>query len=261
MLTAAGKVQKELKLSGMNKLDQKKAEREEKEQQKRLADMDPLMRQLKQYREDAEKMRENNQMASIDAKMKSGEGLTPEEEEYLKQNSKDAYREYQEIKEEREAYKKQLKSCKTKEDVEKLKLNKMGNFMAQAQKISNNPVIPKGKKRGLMEKLLKKTMGVQKVHLAFTKTSKYHNLPTEEELTERVKEKTKGQKEIVEKDSSEKDSEQAIAGADLEEEPSGESKEQESVGDKAIDFEEVRETITDYLITDRPRGYGLEYYM
>lgn len=146
MLTAAGKVQKELKLSGMNKLDQKKVEREEKEQQKRLADMDPLVRQLKQYREDAEKMRENNQMASIDAKMKSGEGLTPEEEEYLKQNSKDAYREYQEIKEEREAYKKQLKSCKTKEDVEKLKLNKMGNFMAQAQKISNNPVIPKGKK-------------------------------------------------------------------------------------------------------------------
>lgn len=256
MVTVAGKVQKEMKLSGMNKLDQKKAEREERKQQKRLADMDPLVRQIKQYREDAEKMRESNQMASVDTKMKSGEGLTPEEEEYLKENCPDAYREYQEIKQEREAYKRQLKSCRTKEDVEKLKLNKMGNFMAEARKISANPVIPKEKKRGLMEKLLKKTMGVQKVHLAFTKTSKYQNLPTEEELTEKVKEKADREKETLSEKKSEE--QQAIPGMILEEDEE-ETEEKASGEIKAAAFEDVKQTITDYLTTDRPMGYGLEY--
>lgn len=218
--------------------------------------MDPLVRQLKQYREDAEKMRESNQMASVDAKLKSGEGLTPEEEEYLKQNKPDAYREYQEIRKEREAYKRQLKSCKTKEEVEELKLNKMGNFMAEAKSIANNPVIPKAKKRGLMEKLLKKTMGVQKAHIDFTKTAKYQNLPTEEELTEKVKEKT----DAVKKASSEKKSEdkQAIPGSISEEESEAKTNEKETT--ETSDFEDVQQTITDYLTTDRPRGYGLEYY-
>lgn len=97
MLAIFGKVQKELHISGRNRQDIQREEREEKAQQKRLADMDPLVRQLKQYREDAAHMRENNQMASVDTKLKSGEELTPEEQEYLKQNDPDAYREYQEI--------------------------------------------------------------------------------------------------------------------------------------------------------------------
>ena len=86
MLAIFGKVQKELHISGRNRQDIQREEREEKAQQKRLADMDPLVRQLKQYREDAAHMRENNQMASVDTKLKSGEELTPEEQEYLKQN-------------------------------------------------------------------------------------------------------------------------------------------------------------------------------
>ena len=224
MLAIFGKVQKELHISSRNRQDIQREEREEKAQQKRLADMDPLVRQLKQYREDAAHMRENNQMASVDTKLKSGEELTPEEQEYLKQNDPDAYREYQEIRQEREAYKRQLKSCRTKEDVEKLKLNKMGSFMAEAKKIANNPVIPKGKKKGLMEKLLKKAVGVEEEHIAFVKTAEYQNLSTEEELTEKVKEKTK----------------------------SSETEEAE--------FEDVSREIRKFLITDRPSGYGLEYF-
>ncbi len=237
MLTIFGKVQKELQVSGRNRQDLKKEGREEQAQQKRLADMDPLVRQLKQYREDAEQMRKSNQMASIDTKLKSGGQLTPEEQEYLKQNKPDAYREYQEIKQEREAYRRQLKSCKTKEDVEKLKLNKMGNFMAEAKKTANNSVIPKDKKKALMEKLLKKTMGLQEEHIAFTKTAQYQNLPDEEEATEKVKEKAKS--------SGNKKTEEIRASAD----PA-----------KAADFEDVEDEIKDFLTTDRPRGYGLEYF-
>ncbi len=243
----AGRMQKELQLSGLGKERKSKAEREEREQKKRLADMDPLVSQLKQYREDAEKMRENNQMAAIDAKLKSGESLTPEEEEYLKQSNPDGYREYQEIRQERTAYKEQLKHCKTKEEAEKLKLNKMGNFLAEAKKVSSNPVIPKGAKKGLLEKILRKAAGIQKSHTAFTKTAKYHSLPTEEELTERVKEKPKKQ----------------LAGQKTEaREPelsAGLEPEDRKAQGEPAEFEDVEREIIGFLTIDRPSGYGLEY--
>lgn len=242
----AGRMQKELQLSGLSKEQKSKAEREEREQKKRLADMDPLVRQLKQYREDAEKMRENNQMAAIDAKLKSGESLTPEEEEYLKQSNPDGYREYQEIRQERTAYKEQLKHCRTKEEVEKLKLNKMGNFLAEAKKVSSNPVIPKGAKKGLLEKILRKAAGIQKSHITFTKTAKYHSLPTEE-LTERVKEKSKEQFSGQKTEAQEPELSTGLEPEDRK--PQGEPAE----------FEDVEREIMGFLTIDRPRGYGLEY--
>lgn len=264
-INVSGNVQKELKLSGLNKQIQQKERREEQERQKRLAEMDPMVRQIRQYREDAQKMRESRQMASIDAKLKSGEGLTPEEEEYLKQNNPEAYKEYQEIRQERAAYKKQLKSCKTKEDVEKLKLNKMGSFLAEAKKIPNNPAIPEEKKLGLMEKLLKKVMGVQKAHIAFTKTAKYQSLPTEEEATEKVKEKNAS--------AAPAQSENKEAGSQEIQEPGSESnpseeeknKGKQQAAEPAMDgkgdpFESARDSIIEFLTANRPSGYGLEYY-
>ena len=260
----SGKVQKELYISGLNQQTQQKIERKERQQQKRLADMDPMVRQIKQYREDAQKMRESNQMASIDAKLKSGEGLTPEEEEYLKQSNPEAYKEYQEIRQEKEAYKKQLKSCKTKEDVDKLKLNKMGGFLAEMKKVSNNPVIPEQKKLGLIEKLLKKVMGIQKAHIAFTKTAKYQNLQTEEEATEKVKEKNS---DAVANPSEKKDaaSQEAIAPGsgegqlgDSKAEGKKETKEPSQDGDDP--FEDTKNTMIGFLTANRLSGYGLEYF-
>ncbi len=60
-VNVSGKVQKELHISGLGQQTQKKIERKERQQQKRLADMDPMVRQIKQYREDAQKMRESSQ--------------------------------------------------------------------------------------------------------------------------------------------------------------------------------------------------------
>lgn len=279
----AGRIQKELQLSGISKERQKKAEREERDQKKRLADMDPLVRQLKQYREDAEKMRESSQMAAIDAKLKSGEGLTPEEEEYLKQSNPDGYREYQEIRQERAAYKEQLKHCKTKEEAEQLKLNKMGNFLAEAKKVSSNPAIPKDAKRGLLEKILRKAAGIQKSHLAFTKTALYHGLPTEEELTEKVKEKSQGQPSVQKTEAPEGIVPPSGQGTEATEgivSPSGQGtgektktpmmiqekgnleksgKKEGKAQREPAEFEDVEREIIGSLTIDRPRGYGLEY--
>ena len=145
---------------------------------------DPQMKMLRQYQEDLQKMRQNNEMSSITAKMKAGEDLTPEEIEYLQKNHPDIYREYLEIKGEKEAYERQLKNCKTKEEAERLKVNKMNGILAQAKSVMNNPNIPKGAKAGIMEKLLMKTMGIEKVHRLFVESGRYAELPTDEEYAE-----------------------------------------------------------------------------
>lgn len=182
---------------------QKEEDNKKKENEK---DLTPEMRQLLRYEEDMRRIREQKPKADIDAKLKAGADLSPEEIEYLKKNDPDAYREYEEIKREKENYEKQLKNCKTKEDVERLKMNKMGQFMAEAKGISQNPNIPKGKKLGLMEKLLKKVMGINTVHIAFTRTSQYQNLPTEEEIEEEEKKK----KEKIQPDTIEETEETVI---------------------------------------------------
>ena len=95
-----------------------------------------------------------------------------------------------EIRYEREAYKRQMESCKTKEDVEKLKMNKMSSFLAEAKSVMNNPNIPKGKKLGLMEKILRRVMGIEKEYVKFVNSGRYKNLPTGEELAEEERKKT-----------------------------------------------------------------------
>lgn len=152
-------------------------------------EMDPQARQIMQYKEDLAKMRESKQMASIDAKLNSGGLLTPEEITYLQNKCPEKYREYVELKNEREAYKRQMESCKTKEEVEKLKLSKMNSFLVEAKSVKNNPNIPEGKKKELMEKILRRTMGIQDEYMEFVRSGRYKELPTEEELAEEKREK------------------------------------------------------------------------
>ena len=83
-----------------------------------------------------------------------------------------------------------MESCKTKEEVEKLKLSKMNSFLAEAKSVKNNPNIPEGKKKELMEKILRRTMGIQDEYMEFVRSGRYKELPTEEELAEEKREKT-----------------------------------------------------------------------
>lgn len=284
MLNMIGTVRNTVKLAEADmKWQQKKSSGKLKKNQ----EMTPEMRMLEKYKEQAAEMREQRQMAGIEAKIKSGEALTPEEIEYLKKKKPEAYRDYEEIQREKQAYEKELKSCKTKDDVEKLKLEKMGSFMAQAKSVSNNPNIPKGKKLALMEKILAKANGIQKVYLAFTKTAQYQQMPTEEELAEEEKEQNERQHPL---EGAEEGSlpeigeaeENALPELGEAEEGSlpelGETVEESSLpglreaegtvlpglggGEKSpavSSYEEVRQEVTSFITQNRPIGYGMEY--
>ena len=155
--------------------------------QKKLSEMTAEERQLQDFREQAEQMRKSQKHANIDAKLAAGDKLTPEEIEYLRQNNPQALRDYEETQRERESYKRALRNCRTKEEVERLKYTKMGQFMAEAKKISSNACIPKGKKVALLKRILQQATAVEDEHREFLKTSRYASLPTEEEAREAEK--------------------------------------------------------------------------
>lgn len=191
-------------------------------------EMDAETRQILQYKEDLERMREGNQMASLEVKLKSGNALTREEIDYLKKNNPAAYRDYLEIQREKEAYEKRLKNCKTKDDVEKFKVTELGKLAAESESVANNPDIPEEKKLELIGKILGKVMNVQKVYTEFVKSGAYQELPTDEEVAAGKQAENEERREQVE--------EIAEAAAD---------KRAEAEADKRVEAEAVAEEAVD----------------
>lgn len=134
-------------------------------------------RQIQQYQQDLEEMRKNRWIAALMKKLEAGEPLTEEEREYLERNNPQALKEYEDIKRERAAYKEELKKCKSKEEAEQLKMNKMNEYLSAAKAIDSNPNIPKAAKVGLMERLMRRLAGMEEEHAEYTKSLSYQNLP------------------------------------------------------------------------------------
>ncbi|MDE7436484.1 MAG: hypothetical protein K2N01_11790 [Lachnospiraceae bacterium] len=171
-------------------------------------------REQQLLQQQADDIREGRKPADIDAKLQSGAKLTQEEIDYLKKNNPQALKEYEDAQKEREGYKRQLKSCKSKEEVEKLKTTKMGQFMAAAKSIANDPYIPKGKKCQLMKKLLMQAYGIEKEHQKFLKSSQYINLPDEEQDARKRKKSDETVQEAHQEAASDRDAFQGEAAVD-----------------------------------------------
>ena len=186
MFTMAGTIKRSVRMAALGQKWQQK-KNSFGQDQKKLSEMTAEERQLQDFREQAKQMRKSQKHANIDAKLAAGDKLTPEEIEYLRQNNPQALRDYEETQRERENYKRALRNCRTKEEVERLKYTKMGQFMAEAKKISSNACIPKGKKVALLKRILQQATAVEDEHREFLKTSRYASLPTEEEAREAEK--------------------------------------------------------------------------
>ena len=174
----AGRVRDSVNLAALgSKWQQKKQEDPIKKNDQELT---AQQRELQRFQEQLKEQRENKS-PEISAKLMAGGKLTQEEIEYLRKNDPQKLKEYEEIQQERASYKKQLKSCKSKEEVERLKMARMGRYMSQAKSIASDSAIPKGEKYKLMVKLLSEANGVAKEHIKFTRSLRYAQLPEEDE--------------------------------------------------------------------------------
>jgi hypothetical protein len=149
--------------------------------------------------EQAAQNRETSTRTGIDNKILAGGALTPEEEKYLERESPATLQKYKEVKAEKKAYEEQLKQCKTKDDVQRLKTETLGEYAASMKKVENDPYIPMSEKLAKAQELLAKTRNVQEVELKFIQSPAYDRLPTEaEEAKERSEEREQEQEQILE---------------------------------------------------------------
>ena len=151
---------------------------------KPISEMSKEERMLADLQEQANLQCESNKHADTYNKLKSGGKLTAEEIAYLEKNDPEALKKYREDQAEKAAYEKELKNCKTEEDVNRVRMNKLGDLAVRAKNITTNPYIPKDKKLELMNQLNNKLCLTNEVYHEFIKSKEYLDLPTEEELAE-----------------------------------------------------------------------------
>ena len=137
--------------------------------------------QLEHNRETQKRQKIDNK---IDNKIMSGGSLSPEEISYLEKNDPVALKKYRETKEEKESYKEKLRQCKTKEEVDRVKLQKLGELESSLSSVVNDPTIPKSAKLAKAQEILAKTNNIEAAHLEFVKSADYQSMPTDDEKKE-----------------------------------------------------------------------------
>lgn len=128
------------------------------------------------------------------AKLKSGQSLSGSELEHLRQTDPASYQKAKQLEAERAAYERQLKQCKTKEDVERLRMSKLSSSMAAVSAIANNPNIPEEKKLEMLEQERMRVNAINNETNEFVKSTEYAKLPTDAERNEKIRVKGRMEK-------------------------------------------------------------------
>lgn len=129
--------------------------------------------------------------AQIDLKLQSGKKLTAEEMDYLQKTDPQKYQKIKAMEAEQESYEKELKRCKTKEEVQRVRMVHTAASLSAVNSIENNPNIPKEKKLELIMQEHYKNMALETSTQEFVESGKYAKLPTEAE-------KAKAEKDLKE---------------------------------------------------------------
>ena len=153
--------------------------------------------QLKESALDAAKSQNSassQMMQTIQAKMMGGKKLSAEEMAYLKEHAPETYQKARAIEMEREAYERELKQCKTKKEVQRVKMAHAASAMASVKEIESNPNIPKGKKLELMMQELQRSQALGDTERKYVESGEYKRLPTEAERLKAEKEMEEAKK-------------------------------------------------------------------
>lgn len=168
------------------------------------------------FEEQLARNREAEKKTELSNKIMSGETLTPEEEEYLEKNDPQTLQKYRQTKAEKKSYEKKLRSCKTKEEVQRLKTNTLSGYLTAFKKIENDPYIPLSEKLAKAQEMLGKSKNIEAAERKFMTTARYRELPTEEELREAVQQENTKEEQSAEKSTEtpeEKQTEQPAEGS------------------------------------------------
>lgn len=122
----------------------------------------------------------DTKLQTIQMKVFHGKTLTPKEKEYLREKDPETYEKVRNLEREKAAYERALKRCRTKEEVQRLKLSHLGTSLSTVNAIKNNPNISKSKKLEILMVENGKISMVNRATREFVRLGKYKKLPSEQ---------------------------------------------------------------------------------
>ena len=167
------------------KFRKKKAEGDLGPQSRKMTELEIKNEQFKaEYKRLQEEGDEDKTLTTINSKIASDEKLTPEEMRYLKDKNPTLYQKIKNIEDEKKQYEKDLKNCKTKDEVERLKMNKVNSALSTIRSAENDPNLPESAKLAVAQGELRRMNGLNKISFKFVESGEYEKLPTDEEVLE-----------------------------------------------------------------------------
>lgn len=145
--------------------------------EKQEESMKNTLKQLNQEEESGSDQR----LSDIRTKVQNGASLSNEERAYLKSKDPILYGRIAAADAEKKAFERELKRCRTKEEVQRLRMSHTASSLSAINTIKNNPNIPTAQKLALAQAELYKTRELDKVMVKFVKSGEYADLPTENE--------------------------------------------------------------------------------
>lgn len=165
------------KNSGNYKADGSKTVSEWAEEQKKKADENS----------DSRKKSDDRTLKAINSKLSMGSKLTPAEKNYLRAKDQAAYQRVLSIEAEQRDYEARLRRCKTKDEVNSVKMAYTAHALSTVNSVKNNPHISGDSKGELISTQQQKSAAVERVHNDFIKCGAYSSLPTRAERVKAAK--------------------------------------------------------------------------
>ena len=122
----------------------------------------------------------DHKLAGIQSKVYSGTSLSRSEREYLKTKNPVLYARLEAADLEKKVYERELKRCRTKEEVQRLKLSHTASSLS-AVNAGHGAGTSSEQKMALAQGELYKLKGMQDATNRFVRSGAYHSLPTERE--------------------------------------------------------------------------------
>lgn len=120
-------------------------------------------------------------LASIRNRLANGKKLTGPELDYLRQKDEQAYYKAKAIERERAGFERALKRCRTREEVQRLRLSHLAASLAAVKSVEHNARIPEGCKLALAGQEKGRVDALGRVFVEFVRRGDYARLPTEAE--------------------------------------------------------------------------------
>lgn len=150
---------------------------------------------MQTYKEQQENNPEDKELQRITNKIYAGGDLTEKEMQYLQKKNPVLYQKMRAVEAEAKQYEEDLKRCKTKDEAQRIKMNKINSSVASIRSVESNPNISDADKLAFAQAEQAKLREIEKITTKFIESGAYAALPTDAEKFQTEKELEEAKRE------------------------------------------------------------------